>query len=274
MHNTVKRINRTPYTISICSVEKLKNEPNQRPVWVLEISAGAVEHCSARKDPVKLGTVTMLLQPKVLLINGVDRASAAAGRNLLLKFVDLLIRPDADVQNLVKTISIHIIFDANPASSDAECWSASNATRMDPAAEQVLLRFVAEEKFSLILSPSFQSVGVTGLSRFGVKQRHEHQLAATYHRKLDQVTNCSSSTRYESPVLQNVARSFNSCLVLDLGMSCCSHDTTAVLQSHRGAILGLLMASHQGVGGVVTTQFGEPLSSAVRLTSSTGGNEE
>ena len=255
-------------------MEKLRNEQNQHPIWVLEVSAGAVEHCSARKDPGKLGTVTMLLQPKVLLINGIDRSSAAAGRSLLLKLVDLLTRPDADVQNLLKTISIHIIFDASPASSDAECSPASNATRMDSAGGELRLRFVTEEKFSLILSPNFQSVGISALSRFDVKQRHEKQLAAAYLRKLDRIANCSGSAPDQPPVLQNLVRNFNSCVVLDLGVSCCSYDIAAILESHRSALLNLLLASHQGIGGVVTTHFDEPLSSTVRVTSSLGDSKE
>lgn len=32
---------------------------------VLEISAGAAQHCSARQEPIKPGKVTMRFQPKV-----------------------------------------------------------------------------------------------------------------------------------------------------------------------------------------------------------------
>ena len=64
--------------ISCLSIEVEPNQQEDHPVWVLELSAGAAQHCKARREPNKVGKVTMRFQPKVIEIepitlNRIDR---------------------------------------------------------------------------------------------------------------------------------------------------------------------------------------------------------
>ena len=84
-------------------MKSLKEQPDH-PVWVLEVGDGAAANCAARKQSIQMGTISKLHQPKVLMVNGVDRAAAASGRNLLLNLVDMLISMEPDVLSVIKSV--------------------------------------------------------------------------------------------------------------------------------------------------------------------------
>ena len=304
-------------------------ESKDHSVWVLEASAGAAQHCSARREPTKLGKVTIRSQPKVLtllllslllfiqfyknefpsqfrllysdfdgifkgifviiylilqiishlnfvcslqilIVNGIDRAGAAAGRTLLLSLVDLLTGPGAQVQQVLQTVSVHLMFDVNPRSPDADCTASdtSNTTLPSQTVEEALLHFIAQEKFTMIVAPNLQSIGVHGMSSSGLKKKYEEQIAAEYLGNIKGSLEKCSRGHGEYSVLKRVAEDFNSSVTFDLGVSCCS-DVAQLLDSNGAALLKLMMSARQGIAGVVTSQAGEPLIGAVvRLTSS------
>lgn len=213
------------------------------------------------------------LPPQVLVVNGIDRAGAAAGRTLLLNIVDLLTGPGALVQQLLQTVSVHLMFDVNPWASDADCTSNnSNTTLMSGTLEKALLHFIAQEKFAMIVAPSLQSIGINGMSSSGLKKKYEEQLATEYLENLKgELEKCNRNHR-EHSLLKRVAEDFNSSVTLDVGVSCCS-DVARVVESNGSTLLKLLLAARQGIAGVITNQLGEPLTGAVvRLTSTASRN--
>lgn len=261
-----KKVARFPHLLCLYS----EMESKDHSVWVLEASAGAAQHCSARREPTKLGKVTIRSQPKILIVNGIDRAGAAAGRTLLLSLVDLLTGPGAQVQQVLQTVSVHLMFDVNPRSPDADCTASdtSNTTLPSQTVEEALLHFIAQEKFTMIVAPNLQSIGVHGMSSSGLKKKYEEQIAAEYLGNIKGSLEKCSRGHGEYSVLKRVAEDFNSSVTFDLGVSCCS-DVAQLLDSNGAALLKLMMSARQGIAGVVTSQAGEPLIGAVvRLTSS------
>jgi len=212
----------------------------------------------------------MILFFQVLMVNGIDRAGAAVGRALLLDMVDLLTGPGAQAQQLLQAVSVHLMFDVNPLASDVDCTSnQSNTTMMSGAIEETLLRFIAQEKFAMIVAPSLRSIGVNGMSNSDLKKKYEQQLAAEYLKNFKGEPGKCDRDHGEYSLLKRVAEDFSGSVTLDVGVSCCSADVAQVVESNGAAMVKLLMAARQGIAGVVTSQSGEPLARAVvRLTSS------
>lgn len=242
----------------------LKEQPDH-PVWVLEIGDGAATNCAARKQSMQMGTISKLHQPKVLLVNGVGRAAAASGRNLLLNLVDMLISMEPDALSVIKSVSVHLIFDADPSAADADCTASSSVARTP--AEEAVIEFIAREKFTMVLAPEFQSVGLDGSPSSGIKHLLEKQLADVYLQQLHRRNDCGSSDRQISTLVNHINEVYNGTAALRLGMSCCAgaDQITAILLSHRAPLLQLLLSIRQGIAGVVTTQYNQPLTAAIKV---------
>ena len=246
-------------------MKSLKEQPDH-PVWVLEVGDGAAANCAARKQSIQMGTISKLHQPKVLMVNGVDRAAAASGRNLLLNLVDMLISMEPDVLSVIKSVSVHLIFDADPSAADADCMAASNVART--SAEEAVTEFIAREKFTMVIAPGFQSIGLSGSPSLGLKQLYEKQLADVYLQQLHRLSDCNPSDRQLSTLINHINEVYNGTAALRLGMSCCAgaEKVAAVLSSHRIPLLQLLLSARQGIAGVVTTQYNQPLTAVTKVT--------
>ena len=245
---------------------KSLKEQSDHPVWVLEIGDGASANCAARKQSVQLGTVSKLHQPKVLVFNGIDRAAAASGRSFLLNLVNILTSSEPDALSVIKSVSVHLIFDADPSAADADCTAESNVARTP--AEEDLVQFVEQEKFTMLLAPEFQSIGLTVSSRSGLKQFHEKQLADIYLQQLHKLSDCNRSDQKLSTVINRISEAFNGTVAMRLGISCCTgaDQVEAISSSHRVALLQLFLSARQGIAGVVTSQFSQPLTAIVKVT--------
>lgn len=69
---------------------------------------------------------------------------------------------------------------------------------------------------------------------------------------------------------------FNGSVVLRLGVACCrdSEKIGGLLTAHRPALLRLALSARQGIAGVVTDSFGQPLTSTVlKVTPSASGHQ-
>lgn len=246
-------------------MKSLKEQPDH-PVWVLEIGDGADTDCNARKQSVQIGTTSKLHQPKILVVSGVNRAAAGSGRSFLLNFVDILTSSEPDAISVLKSASVHVIFDANPAEADADCATISDSTQT--IAEDALVDFVSREKFTMVLAAEFQSIGLAGSALPGLKQLREKQLADTYLQKLQRFSSCSPSGRQPSTLINRINGVSNGTVTLRLGLSCCAgaDQVNAILSSHRAPLLQLLLSARQGIAGIVTTQYSQPLDALIKVT--------
>uniref|UniRef100_A0A0N8E8A2 Carboxypeptidase D n=1 Tax=Daphnia magna TaxID=35525 RepID=A0A0N8E8A2_9CRUS len=259
-----KKVKQAPNLLCLYSV-KSPEQQSEKPVWVLEIGDGAAANCATRKQPIQMGTVTKLHQPKVLVVNGIDRAAVASGRTFLLSLVDALISSDSDALSVIKSVSMHLIFDADPSAADEDC-AATSSTKTD--AEEAIIQFVQREKFTMILTPEFQWIGLVESSLSGLKQFREKQLVETYHHQMQGASDCSPGERRSSTVLNHISEISNGSITFRLGLSCCakSDQTNAILTSHRATLFQLFLTARQGIAGVVTSQFGQPLAAIVKVT--------
>jgi len=155
-------------------------------VWVVAVSEGAEEDCAARKrsnGDVRMGTVTHQHRPKILLVGG---WASASGRSFLLSFLDSLTSTQQEeMQRLLKGVSLHLIFDANPsAPADVDCGS-SNVAQENGATES-LTQFVVKEKFTMVVAFGFRSIGLAGSQVSSkLEQSQEKQLSEAYFRQLN-----------------------------------------------------------------------------------------
>lgn len=246
-------------------MKSLKEQPDH-PVWVLEIGEGADVDCNARKQMAQIGTTSKLHQPKILVVSGVSRAAAASGRNFLLNFVDVLTSSEPDALSVLKSASVHLVFDANPTEADADCATSSDSTKT--TAEDAVVEFVAREKFTMVLATEFQSIGLAGSALSGLKHLHDKQLAEAYLQKLQRLSSCSPSERQSSTLINRINEVSNGTVALRLGLSCCAgaEQVGAILSSHRAPLLQLLLSARQGIAGIVTSQYSQPLDALIKVT--------
>ena len=234
------------------------------------MSKGAPADCALRKQATQTGTVFKLHVPKILLVAGTDRASSASGRRFMLALLEALTSNEPILLQLLESVSLHLIFDVDPAASDADCTAAPIPIGM--AAEEALVNYVAREKFAMVLTPEFQTIGLSGPSQFGLKSQLEKQLTDVYIQHLNRITSCNPAVnRPKLPLLSRLATTSNSTLLFRLGLSCCagSNQVEAILDAHRSALWQLVLSSRQGIAGLVTNPEGQPLVSTVKVTSST-----
>lgn len=232
----------------------------------MEIGDGAAANCATRKQSLQMGTVSKLHQPKVLVVNGVDRAAAASGRSLLLNLVDALISSEPDALSVIKSVSMHLIFDADPSAADADCAAPPNGAKTD--AEETIVQFVEREKFTMVVTPEFQWVGLDGSSLSGLKQFREKQIVETYHQQIQGASDCSAGDRRLSTVINRISEDSNGTVAFHLGLSCCAEadQTDVIISSNRATLFQLFLTARQGIAGVVTSQFGQPLTAVIRVT--------
>ena len=252
---------------SCCSVQELRDQPDH-PVWVVEVSDGATADCAIRKQQAQAKTVSKLHVPKVLIMAGTDRASSASGRRFMLALLETLTSSQPDVLQVLRSVSLHLIFDADPSASDVDCTASPVA--MGAAAEEAIINYAIREKFAMILIPEFQTIGPTGLSQSGLRLQLEKQLGEIYIQHLNRLTSCSPAVnRPKLPFLSRLA--VNSTAMFRLGMSCCTgaNQIEPIFAAHRSALMQLLLSSRQGIAGLVTNPEGQPLVSTVKVTSST-----
>ena len=231
----------------------------------MEVGEDAAVNCDERRQPAQTGTISKLHQPKVLIVNGIDRAEAASGRALLLELVDTLTSSEPDVLSILKSISIQIIFEANPSAADAECEVVSSESN-NPAEEDVM-EFILREKFTSVLFPVFGSIGLGGASYSGVKQLYEKHLADTYFEQLHRLNDCNPSITRMSKLINRINQLSNGTVALQLGLSCCAETISikSLLSAHRSPLFQLLLSTRQGIAGVVTSQFSQPLNAIVKI---------
>lgn len=120
----------------------------------------------------------------------------------------------------------------------------------------------------MILTPEFQWIGLVESSLSGLKQFREKQLVETYHHQMQGASDCSPGERRSSTVLNHISEISNGSITFRLGLSCCakSDQTNAILTSHRATLFQLFLTARQGIAGVVTSQFGQPLAAIVKVT--------
>ena len=204
-----------------------------------------------------------------MIVSGLDRSAAASGRGFLLNLADLL-TTDPSAALLLKSVNIHLIFDANPSVPDAVCDSVGPQTSVS----NVLLDWIEPERFAMVVAIHFHSVGISGSSSYGLKHQLETDVAAAYDRNLERPTECDGKLRSNSSsavMMQLISRQSNATLALNLGLSCCSDEIVPILNSHQKALLNLLLFSRQGINGIVTTQYSEPLADTVVFINDTQG---
>lgn len=226
-------------------------------------------NCEARKQPVQVGTTSKLHKPKILVVNGISRAGVASGRNILLNLVDVLTSTDSDAVSVLKSVSVHLIFDADPSEIEVECGTSSRAATT--RAEDAVIEFIAREKFTMVIASEFQSIGLEGSALTGLKQFHEKKLANTYLQNIRGQTNCSSRDEQQSTLINRINEASNGTVAMQLGLFCCARDDhfdqiDAVLSLHRTALFQLFLSARQGVAGVVTSQYSQPLDAVIKVT--------
>lgn len=233
-------------------------------MWVLEITEGAAANCAARKQPVQIGTVSKQHKPKVLLLSGADRANAAFARSFLLSLTDLLTSGESDASLVLKSVSVHLIFDLNPAVKDAGCASSDSKVLEDDS----FLQFLFKEKFTMVLNAGFQSEYVVGPSKAGMRNIREKKFIELYKQLRGEVTKCSSNDQSPTPISQNIASTINGTVALDIGFTCCARqDRVAdVVKSHRIPLYQMFMSARQGIAGIVTSPSHQPLTSTIKVS--------
>ena len=247
-------------------MKSLKEQPDH-PVWVLQIGDGAAADCEARKEPNQIGTTSKLHQPKVLMVNGINRAAVASGRNFLLNLVDLFTSAEPDALAVLKSVSVHFMFDADPSQADADCVATNTTSNSTTnASQEAVMKFIDSEQFTMVLTLDFKSIGLKGSSRFGMKQLREKQMADSYIKTLHRLNDCVPND--QQPFIERLNDAFNGTVAFNLGLSCCAgaDHVVAVLSSHRSALVQLLLSVRQGIAGIVTTQYSQPLSARIKIS--------
>ena len=205
-----------------------------------------------------MGSYSHLLQASVLVVNGLSRVRANVGTNFLLSFADYL-TSDEDAVRLLDNVSVHLMFDADPSrKDDDDCRSSLKGERVRNEAS--LLNYLDQEKFAMVVALNLQSIGFSGFKGTGINQQLISSLATTYFQRFVGDKTCAASFESSTLAMFNSSDS----LVLNLGISCCSNNTSVqISDSNKLSILSLIHSARQGIAGVVTTLFSEPLSQAV-----------
>lgn len=244
-------------------MKSLSEQPDH-PVWVLEITEGAAANCAARKQPVQIGTVSRQHKPKILILSGDDRSNAAFGRSLLLSFADLLTSGEADANLVLKSVSVHVIFDLNPSVKEEGCTSSSPVITEDDS----FLRFLSKENFALVLNAGFHSEYLIGPSITGVRSMREKTTIESFKGQRVETAKCASTNPSSSSLIQSIASTINGTIALDIGLTCCANRERVpdVLTKYRTFLYRLLLSPRQGIAGVVTNPSQQPLSATIRVT--------
>ena len=251
------------------------------------VGDGAAAECAGRNQPSRLGTVTIQHRPKILIVSGAaDRAASLSGRSLLLALIDSLLASadDPETQHVLKNVSLHFIMDADPSAEDVDCTSSADSNGSGAKAQEMIIRFATKEKFALILAVDFKTVGPVGTSNSTLREQQEKKMADDYIRQLNAAGtmslvsyNCGRAadaypeTNEPTQFASRLAGYFNGTIVLRLGASCCrdSDRVEALLTAHRSALIRLALSTRQGVAGLVTDAFGQPLASpTIKVTPS------